>query len=88
MSPTLIKEVNLETQSFHNSEEYQGGGFVYRNGLERTELTEWTTRMDLYKWLLVLLMHFICTEWHTEATESRKCMYHAFYVPQKLGLTS
>ena len=52
------------------------------------ELPEWTTGMDFYMWLLVLLMHFICTEWHTEATESRKYEYHAIYVPQKLKLTS
>ena len=55
---------------------------------EWSELPEWTTGMDFYMWLLVLLMHFICTEWHAEATESRKYEYHAFYVPQKLKLTS
>ena len=33
-------------------------------------------------------MHFVCTEWPTEATESRKYEYHAFKVPQKLKLTS
>ena len=44
--------------------------------------------MDFCMWLLVLLMHFISTEWHTEAKESRKYEYHAFYVPQKLKLTS
>ena len=38
--------------------------------------------------LLVLLLHFICTEWHTEATESRKYEYDAFYIRQKLKLTS
>ena len=29
---------------------------------EWTELPEWTTGMDFYMWLLVLLMHFIFTE--------------------------
>ena len=33
-------------------------------------------------------MHYVCTEWHTEATESRIYDKHAVYVPQKLKLTS
>ena len=46
---------------------------------EWTELPEWTTGMAFYMCFLVLLMHCICIEWLTEATESRKYEYHAFY---------
>ena len=70
------------------SESTRTGAFVYWNGPEWTELPELTTGMDFYMWLLVLLMHFICTEWHTEATKSIKYEYRAFYVPQKMKLTS
>ena len=48
----------------------------------------WDTRTPPSRASLVLLMHLICTEWHTEATERRKYECHAFYVPQKLKLTS
>ena len=33
-------------------------------------------------------MHFICTYWPTESTESREYEWHAFHVPQKNKLTS
>ena len=52
--------------------EIRRGAFVYRNGPEWAELPEWTTGMDFYMWLLVLVMHDMCTEWPTDATESRE----------------
>ena len=51
-----------------------------RNGLNYRK----DTGKDFYIWLRVLLMHFICTEWHTEAIENSKYVENALWVPQKL----
>ena len=49
---------------FKIKNESKRGAFVYRNGLNyRNGL--------IYVTLLVIVLHFICTEWSTEAKESR-----------------